>query len=68
MFEDWSTNQPDNFPIPLKTGEDCTEIRNTGKVFIHKSRGGVFLVEQPTIDVYMTAYLKFMIIFQRKFL
>ena len=30
MFEDWSTNQPDNFPVPLVTGEDCTLIRNTG--------------------------------------
>ena len=26
MFEDWSTNNPDNFGI----GEDCTHIFNTG--------------------------------------
>ena len=26
MFEDWSTNNPDNFGI----GEDCTHIYNTG--------------------------------------
>ena len=31
MFEDWSINQPDNFPFPLiGIGEDCTLIRNTG--------------------------------------
>ena len=29
MFEDWETGQPDNFPLNLKTDEDCTQIIST---------------------------------------
>ena len=35
------------------------ESKTTGKVIIHKSRGGVSLVEQDTIENVSVAYLKF---------
>ena len=45
-------------------GDEGSET--TGKVIIHKSRGGVSLVEQETIENVSVAYLKFIIICLRK--